>query len=260
MMNPLKRIACIFSGRPANLKWLMASICLCCNNNLVIFVGKNIIEQASSLRSVNKDIEDVLSKYEQRVDNTLRSYGISAVSFNNLSEYLDSQPTIRKRVLVQSYFYKIVADLEGNLRQALPVLPNLSKPEGVVKVSEGEVSAAQAESLQTSSSIRRFAQTLREIENCRLKIREKIKRDLNLRDLPPRMADPDYLPAMSPNIQKACADFPQIANRVITLYGFHVEEFNALQEKLDKNWLFRLRVQNEVKKIEKETESVDSAQ
>lgn len=68
-----------------------------------------------------------------------------------------------------------MADLEGNLRQALPVLPNLSKPEGVVKVSEGEVSAAQAESLQTSSSIRRFAQTLREIENCRLKIREKIK-------------------------------------------------------------------------------------
>ncbi len=68
--------------------------------------------------------------------------------------------------------------------------------------------------------------------------------------LPPRMADPEYLPAMCPSIQKACTEFPLLASKIIAAYGFHAEDFNTLHQKMENNALFRYRVQREIKKIE----------
>lgn len=68
------------------------------------------------------------------------------------------------------------------------------------------------------------------------------------------MADPDYLPAMCPTIQKACKDFPNLANHIIRRNGLHVEEFNLLQEKLAKNIFFRYKIQKEIENLKKNKE------
>jgi hypothetical protein len=65
------------------------------------------------------------------------------------------------------------------------------------------------------------------------------------------MADPEYLPAMAPIVQRTCKDFPSVASNIIQEYGLHVEEFNALQEKLQKNFFFRYQVMNEINKIQR---------
>ncbi len=70
---------------------------------------------------------------------------------------------------------RIAADLESNLHQTLPVLPNIALSQSTVKVSEGMLSPSQAEALQSSTAVKRFAQSLREIENNRLRLRDKIK-------------------------------------------------------------------------------------
>lgn len=74
---------------------------------------------------------------------------------------------------------------------------------------------------------------------------------MNIRELPPKMADPEYLPAMAPIVQRTCKDFPSVATNIIQEYGLHVEEFNALQEKLQKNFFFRYQVMNEINKIQR---------
>lgn len=65
------------------------------------------------------------------------------------------------------------------------------------------------------------------------------------------MGDPELLPAMCPTIQKASKEFPVVVNGIIRRNGFHLEEFSVLQEKLAKNFLFRLNVQREIEKVNK---------
>lgn len=65
------------------------------------------------------------------------------------------------------------------------------------------------------------------------------------------MADPEFLPAMNPLIQKACRSFSEVANDIIRRNGLYVEEFNDLQEKVERNAFYRFRVQNEIRKLEK---------
>jgi hypothetical protein len=69
------------------------------------------------------------------------------------------------------------------------------------------------------------------------------------------MSDPEILPAMNPIIQKLSLEFPKTASRIIAQNGLHIEAFNALQERIDKNIFFRFAVQNEVRKIEREMKS-----
>ena len=75
---------------------------------------------------------------------------------------------------------------------------------------------------------------------------------MQVNELPPRMADPQYLPAMCAPIQRACRDFPTIAARHIGKCGLHIEEFNALQRKVRKNPIYRFMVQSEVEKLQKQ--------
>lgn len=123
---------------------------------------------------------------------------MSATSFNNLSEFVGQQPEIKKKVLLQSYFYKcvfsttlsrlslrlidigawnrIVADMEGNLRRAMPVFHSPSTtPTPSEEVKDIEVSEAKSDVLQAPCEAQRIAQTLRDIEALRLSTRERLK-------------------------------------------------------------------------------------
>jgi len=78
---------------------------------------------------------------------------------------------------------------------------------------------------------------------------------LRIRELPQRMSDPEILPAMNPIIQKLSQEFPKTASRIISQNGLHIEEFNSLQDRVDKNILFRYAVQSEIRRIERESKN-----
>ena len=78
-----------------------------------------------------------------------------------------------------------------------------------------------------------------------------------MKELPVRMADPDIQPAMNQLIQRACQDFPKAAQIIIANHGFKTEDFNKLQEKVEKNFFFRYKVQREIKHLERKEKMVD---
>ena len=83
--------------------------------------------------------------------------------------------------------------------------------------------------------------------------------ELRIQELPQRMSDPEILPAMNPIIQRLSQEFPKTACQIIAKNGLHIEEFNLLQEKVEKNFFYRVAVQNEIKKIEEEIHRPSSA-
>lgn len=73
-----------------------------------------------------------------------------------------------------------------------------------------------------------------------------------MHQLPECMCDPDVQPAMCPTIRNACSTFPHSAEAIIKHHGLDTTEFNALQQKLQSDFFFRVRVQMTVNKIVKE--------
>jgi hypothetical protein len=225
-------------------------------------------------RDKNVAVDVALTRFEVRLQNALRSYGMEVQDFNALSDIVSKEKMLKKKVLLQSYLYKLAADLETNLQNKIPSLSS-SKQHQLPQQQQQQDGNNLSPTTRTSGSwfgqkqkkphvsplldaddeipeVTRFAQALRKIETERIRIRDQIKRDLQLRELPPRMADPEYLPAMCPTIQKACKEFPQLANQIIRKNGLHVEEFNLLQTKLAKNVWFRYKVERELEKIKQE--------
>lgn len=100
------------------------------------------------------------------------------------------------------------------------------------------------------SQLQRFARTIQAIERERINYRNMIKTELNIKDLPPNISDPDIQPALCKLIRKAVADFPKVAEGIIQHNGLEVDEFNILQLKMSRNLLFKLYVQREINKIE----------
>lgn len=104
----------------------------------------------------------------------VRSYGLNVNHFNELSHSLNKQSDTRKKVLLQAYLYKITADLEGNLHGTLPHLPPLTSLASL-RIKDVGSAVSQEKKLRSREMVKRYAQVLREIENCRLHMRDKIK-------------------------------------------------------------------------------------
>eukprot|EP00607_Mallomonas_marina_P008661 CAMPEP_0182424878 /NCGR_PEP_ID=MMETSP1167-20130531/11148_1 /TAXON_ID=2988 /ORGANISM="Mallomonas Sp, Strain CCMP3275" /LENGTH=207 /DNA_ID=CAMNT_0024605029 /DNA_START=378 /DNA_END=1001 /DNA_ORIENTATION=- len=199
------------------------------------------------MRLENKDIDLACARYERKADEIVRSYGLNVNSFNSLSRKITGDSSLRQRVLLQSYYYRIAADLEDNLKpQGLPILnTNLGS------TTTRDVYPGNAVMDASNSKLYRFAQALRAVEDERLKQRNSIQEELRLPSLPNNMCDPASLPAMSRCIQTACAEFPKIALQIVTQYGLEPEDFNELDAKMKTDALFRFRVRKEVEKVDK---------
>lgn len=70
--------------------------------------------------------------------------------------------------------------------------------------------------------------------------------------LPARMCDPDVFPAMTKEVQTACREFSSRAAVIVDRHGITPAEFESMQARLTKPGFFRMRVQNELKRLEKE--------
>jgi protoheme ferro-lyase len=223
------------------------------SNPFVILISKitrkSLLEVGQQNRHCNEAIDNALNRFESRVQNTLRSYAMSNAEFNYLSNAISKQDIVRKKVLLQAYLYKVAADLETNLQQALPNLPSIAQRENRMLRSSSNGPSAAVD--RDAPELRRFARALTEIESARISAREKLKSKLGLRELPPRMADPEYLPAMNPAVQQAATVFPSIAAAILNRHGLPVETFNSLQDKMKKNPLFRWSLKKELDRLEK---------
>lgn len=70
-----------------------------------------------------------------------------------------------------------------------------------------------------------------------------------MRELPPKIGDPDIQPAMSPVIQKSVEMFPKVVTGIVQDNGLYVEEFNNLYKKMNGNPIFRWSVQCELDRL-----------
>jgi hypothetical protein len=69
----------------------------------------------SSLRLRNAEVDAVCEDYERRLLDVVETYGMSASSFNEISNDMIHKPSLRRKVLLQAFYYKLAADLQGNI-------------------------------------------------------------------------------------------------------------------------------------------------
>ena len=81
--------------------------------------------------------------------------------------------------------------------------------------------------------------------------REGLQHKLGIPNLPVRMCDPDMIPAMCGEVRAACQAFPAVVSTVASDCGVSLGDFNSLNLRLKKDPLFRLRVQQEIRKIDR---------
>lgn len=122
------------------LKWIMCRLS-----------GKSVIGQTFHMRSYNKHVDLACESYEDRVKSTLRSYGMSAEDFNEISNYLQRNPAAKARVLLQAYYYRISADLESNLEPTLSRL-SISPSRAASNTPPSSFSPSQSQHTDVTSS------------------------------------------------------------------------------------------------------------
>jgi hypothetical protein len=69
------------------------------------------------------------------------------------------------------------------------------------------------------------------------------------------MSDPALQAAFSPRIRRMSAAFPRVAQSIIAANDLDAEQFEDLQRQLQRNPLFRLRVQQEMRRLEKQRDA-----
>jgi hypothetical protein len=70
---------------------------------------------------------NIYARYERHIEDVVRLYNIRIEDFNNMSVKLSDEPSLKQRILLQAYYYRIAADLEANIQptqQILPSIPN----------------------------------------------------------------------------------------------------------------------------------------
>ena len=231
------------------------------------FKGTPLSDPATLLRIDNKGVDLACNKYERKVDEVVKSYGLETNTFNELSRKLVKNNSLRQRVLLQAYYYKIAADLESNISgisastsNMLPLFPSLSGTDSYSPrpnmspfyTQDGPEMNFGTDYLKVrDTKFNRFCHAVRRIEHERLSQRNTLQNDLKIKALPPRMCDPDIYPAMCTTVQEACNRFPRTVQAVLSLYGLTTGEFEKLNMRTKNNFLFRIRVQNAIAALDK---------
>ena len=86
-----------------------------------------------------------------------RSYGMDISVFNELSSKIATQEGLKRKIVLQAYYYRISADLEENTKKAMPILPvvsehNKERQRNLLKIPEIITTPSLKESSQASGS------------------------------------------------------------------------------------------------------------
>ena len=211
--------------------------------------GTNLEDPNNGLRYTNRNLEMAYQKYETRINDIVRSQNMNVQLFNDMSRKISREPSLKRKILLQTYYYRIAADLESLTTGPIPSLPNgrsLATSTTVVSSPNSHGNSAETQSSSPSSSsssvgvitvdseFTRFCRALKTIEAERLKMRDMLQQDLGVKALPDRMCDPDMRPVMCRQVQGACQTFPTVASKVIEYHGLPEERFDALYAKTNR--------------------------
>jgi hypothetical protein len=213
--------------------------------------GVNFKDPSGIVRIENKAVDAACTRYENRVDEVVRSYGLTPEVFNGMSQRIKDEPFLKRRVLLQAYFYRIAADLETNTKTTMPTMPTNGGTTLRGPVGDAGVSNKYRYLLYGASRFERFCHALYAVECERLRQREQLQDKLGITSLPVRMCDPDMLPAMCSDVRGACAAFPSVVNQVTSDCGVPLKDFYSLNNRWKRNPVFRFRVQREIESIDR---------
>jgi hypothetical protein len=223
------------------------------------FSGTSFNDPTSKIRQMNERVDAVCQQYEKRTGEIVRSYGLPISTFNTMSGDIDMKPQLKKRVLLQAYFYKIAADLESNIRPVLPTLPDVHATQRgsynsymMEDAYAGSGNDGSTRRRSRDPELTRFVKALRAVEIERLRLRTELQRELNVDYLPSTMCDPQTLPAMAKNIQRACVNFPQQALAVVGDYDIDAGRFEDLKTRMKRNLIFKAQVSQENSRVRRE--------
>ena len=216
--------------------------------------GTNLEDPNNGLRYTDRNIEMAYQKYETRINDIVRSQNMNVQLFNDMSRKISREPSLKRKVLLQTYYYRIAADLESLTTGPIPSLPNgrsLTSTSVAAQSSSNGVSVpAVIESQQpppttqapssvgvitVDSEFTRFCRALKTIEAERLKMRDMLQQDLGVKALPERMCDPDMRPVMCRQVQGACQTFPTVASKVIEYHGLPADRFDELYARTNRS-------------------------
>ena len=210
--------------------------------------GTNLEDPNNGLRYTDRNIEIAYQKYEGRINDIVRSQNMNVQLFNDMSRKISREPSLKRKVLLQTYYYRIAADLESlTTGSGLPLLPNGRSLTSTAVAAQSSSNGASVPAMETQqqeqpypqssssagvitadSEFTRFCRALKTIEAERLKMRDMLKQDLGVKALPERMCDPDMRPVMCRQVQGACQSFPTVASKVIEYHGLPAERFDEL--------------------------------
>lgn len=202
---------------------------------------------------LNAEVDAVCEDYERRLLDVVETYGMNAETFNEISNDLVDKQSLRKKVLLQAFYYKLAADLQGNIagsRKPLGKKANTEKNNRHVDVEiKVDRRADKRNKAKEPNHLFKFVRALKEVEADRLRVRAELLNELKIREFPKDMCSPTTLPAMSPAIQRACEQFPENAEKIIQKHGLEVEQFTEMLEKTKNNILYKGRVFFELSRL-----------
>ena len=207
--------------------------------------GTNLDDPNNGLRSVNQGTDLAYVRYENRINDIVRSYNMNVQAFNELSRKVIQDSSLKRNVLRQAYHYRVAADLESLAGSPLPLLP---LPKSVF--SDAQMNPSYNSPMD--SELTRYCRALRTIESERLKIRESLQSDLGIKTLPSRMCDSELRPIMCRQVQNACQTYPIVAGRIVEQMGLPNDRFDELNDRTNTNPFYRFQVQRELSRLDRE--------
>ena len=129
-------------------------------------------------------------------------------AFNKLSNLIAKQPSLKQKIILQAYYYRIASDLEANTRRAMPILPTISdsnreRQKGLLKMPQimtgkniagsekdekklntaADMYNAFAKPDSNDSKFDSFCKVLRNVELVRTRMRDHLKVCITLKSL-----------------------------------------------------------------------------
>ena len=86
----------------------------------------------------------------------------------------------------------------------------------------------------------------------------ELNRKLGVKSLPCDMCDSGVCGAMAPEVKLACKQFPEKAMGIVKAHGFENDEFQELNNKFERDSMYRSRVSIELDSLDRRQKKIIS--
>jgi len=181
----------------------------------------------------SEDYHKACAQYVLQSGKMVRSMGLSVSQFNQLGREVETNKTLKLRVMEQAYLYRMAATVNMG-KIALIEDPN----------SKHLLKSHRRQRLQM------FVKSITEIEDLRTEQIKRLQNALSLDVLPSSVSisDPALLPILDPKIRAVVEAFPLQAEEIVKKYGLNSNEFNQMLEESKNNPIFRNKVKKYMQK------------